>query len=350
MMFVHGKGKDDYLTGVVTAPPPEDPKFKTWKSENSMDMSWLVNYMANEIGEDFMFYEMTKEIWDATKETYSDKENTSRVIWGKGILNDLKQGELIITQYFNALNRCWQHLYLFDENKLGCPDCLRKLLRRRVFKFLFGLNKNLDEVRGRILGTKPLPSIQEACFEVRREESRQKVMQGKTSSTSSESSALAAHDSNQSAYDNKQKKNGRPWCNHCHKPGHTKDRCWQIYGKPADWKPHSLSREGQGLAASLGEKKEQQTSDNSTFFSKEQVEILQKLITQATFSQSTPTGVASVAHRGRFSIALNSQKEKNNHWRIDSGASDHMTGNADLFHIQPVFWKFYSSYCWWYYV
>ena len=80
MMFVHGKGKDDYLTGVVTAPPPEDPKFKTWKSENSMDMSWLVNYMANEIGEDFMFYEMTKEIWDATKETYSDKENTSRVI------------------------------------------------------------------------------------------------------------------------------------------------------------------------------------------------------------------------------------------------------------------------------
>ncbi|RVW91065.1 hypothetical protein CK203_039943 [Vitis vinifera] len=143
-------------------------------------------------------------------------------------------------------------------------------------------------------------------------------MQGKTSSTSSESSALAAHDSNQSAYDNKQKKNGRPWCNHCHKPGHTKDRCWQIYGKPADWKPHSLSREGQGLAASLGEKKEQQTSDNSTFFSKEQVEILQKLITQATFSQSTPTGVASVAHRVRIADGTMSKD-------LESGR---MIGNA----------------------
>ncbi|RVW90085.1 hypothetical protein CK203_035932 [Vitis vinifera] len=60
--------------------------------------------------------------------------------------------------------------------------------------------------------------------------SRQKVMLGKTSSTSSQNSALAAHGSNQSAYDNNQKKNGRPWCNRCH----IKDRCWQIYGKPAD--------------------------------------------------------------------------------------------------------------------
>ncbi|KAL6323004.1 hypothetical protein AAG906_023621 [Vitis piasezkii] len=101
--------KDDYLTGAVTAPPPEDPKFKTWKSENSMVMSWLINFMTNEIGEDFMFYETAKEIWDATKETNSDKENTSELF-----------------EHFNALNRCWQHLDLFDENKLGCPECCQK--------------------------------------------------------------------------------------------------------------------------------------------------------------------------------------------------------------------------------
>ncbi|RVX02427.1 hypothetical protein CK203_031165 [Vitis vinifera] len=115
-----------------------------------------------------------------------------------------------------------------------------------------------EDSKAPILGTKPLPSIQEACFEVRSEESRQKVMLGKTSSTSSESSALATH---------------------------------------ADWKPRSSSREGQGLAASSGEKKEQQTSNNSTFFSKERVEIIQKPITQATSSQSTLTRVASIAHK-----------------------------------------------------
>ncbi|RVW90086.1 hypothetical protein CK203_035933 [Vitis vinifera] len=115
-------GKDDYLTEAVTASPPEDPKFKTWKLENSMVMSWLINSMTNEIGEAFMFYETAKEIWDAAKETYLDKELFSV----KEILNDLKQGELTVTQYFNALNKCRQHLDLFDENKLGCPDCCRK--------------------------------------------------------------------------------------------------------------------------------------------------------------------------------------------------------------------------------
>ncbi|KAL6329514.1 hypothetical protein AAG906_021522 [Vitis piasezkii] len=121
-----------------------------------------------------------------------------------------------------------------------------------------------EDSKAPILGTKPLPSIQEACFEVRSEESRQKVMLGKTSSTSSESSALATH---------------------------------------ADWKPRRSSREGQGLAASSGEKKEQQTSNNSTFFSKERVEIIQKPITQATSSQSTLTRVASIVHKDSPKLA-----------------------------------------------
>ena len=48
--------------------------------------------------------------------------------------------------------------------------------KKRLYKFLISLNKNLDGVRGRILGTKPLPSIREVFAEVRREKSRVKIM------------------------------------------------------------------------------------------------------------------------------------------------------------------------------
>jgi len=48
--------------------------------------------------------------------------------------------------------------------------------KERVFDFLHGLNIELDEVRGRLLGAKPFPSIQEDFAELRREESRKKVM------------------------------------------------------------------------------------------------------------------------------------------------------------------------------
>lgn len=45
------------------------------------------------------------------------------------------------------------------------------------------LNNNSKEVRGRILKTKPLPSIKEVFFEVRRVENKKKVMLGELSTT-----------------------------------------------------------------------------------------------------------------------------------------------------------------------
>lgn len=34
--------------------------------------------------------------------------------------------------------------------------------KERVFDFLYGLNKDFDEVRGRVLGFKPFPEVKEA--------------------------------------------------------------------------------------------------------------------------------------------------------------------------------------------
>lgn len=41
---------------------------------------------------------------------------------------------------------------------------------------LQGLNPDLDKVRGRLLETKPFPSLRESFVEVRREESKRRVM------------------------------------------------------------------------------------------------------------------------------------------------------------------------------
>ena len=90
MMFICGKGKDDYLTGEVAIPEKNDPKFRTWKTENHMVMSWLINLMTNEIGENFLLYRTAKEIWDAAKETYSSFEKTSELFGIEAILHDLR--------------------------------------------------------------------------------------------------------------------------------------------------------------------------------------------------------------------------------------------------------------------
>ena len=53
-------------------------------------ISWLLNSMTTETGENFMYYKTAKEIWDAARETYSNKDNTSAIFEIKGILHDLK--------------------------------------------------------------------------------------------------------------------------------------------------------------------------------------------------------------------------------------------------------------------
>ena len=50
--------------------------------------------MTTDIGENFLSFDTTKEIWDIAKETFSDKENTSEIIQIEGILHDLRQGNL----------------------------------------------------------------------------------------------------------------------------------------------------------------------------------------------------------------------------------------------------------------
>ncbi|XP_050888927.1 uncharacterized protein LOC127094101 [Lathyrus oleraceus] len=234
--------------------------------------------MTNEIGENFMFYDTVKEIWDAVKETYSNVDNTFVIFEIKSILHDLRQGESFVTEYFNILNKHWQQLDIYEEVTWCCIEDQKKykelVEKDRIYKFLLGLNKDLDEVRGRILGTKPLLKIREAFSEVRREESRKKIMLGTPSSVPySESSAMAARGNQPRP----PQKKTRPWCEHCKRPGHTKETCWIIHGKPSETK-FFKGKEGRGNTTFNNQ--EDEVYSNSSLFSKEQMEALQKLLQQ----------------------------------------------------------------------
>ncbi|RVW95985.1 putative inactive ATP-dependent zinc metalloprotease FTSHI 5, chloroplastic [Vitis vinifera] len=257
-------------------PETTEPGFRKWKIENSMIMSWLINSMNNDIGENFLLFGTAKDIWDAAKETYSSSENTSELFQVESALHDFRQGEQSVTQYYNTLTR------------------------------------------GRIMGIKPLPSLREAFSEVRREESRKKVMMGSKEQPAPtlDASALAARSFNSSGGD--RQKRDRPWCDYCKKPGHYKETCWKLHGKPADWKQsHGLTEMAEHtwlptLRAHL--------FPEPSPFNKEQMEMLHKLLSQV--GSGSTTGVAFTANRGGMRP-----------WIVDTGASDHMTEDAAILQI-----------------
>lgn len=322
-MYLRGRGRLGYLTGAIPTPDVADPSYAKWESENSLIMAWLINSMEIDIGKTYLFLSTAREVWDTVQEAFSDLENSAQVFELKSKLRDQRQNSLTVTQYYGILYNLWQEIDLFYVPAWKCPDdasSYQKMLdRERLFDFLHGLNRDLDEVRGRLLGKNPLPSIREAFAEVRREESRKRVMLGPpTVAAETDQSALTTQRSS-NGNDSRGTRRDRPWCSHCSKLGHTKETCWRLHGKPADWKPRSSARApsvSQALTAAPSE---------PFPFTPDQISQLHRLLnTSAAAStinppSSTPPGT---------STAFNAQHSA---WIVDSGASDHMTGQSHQF-------------------
>ena len=115
-----------------------------------------------------LFYLIAKGIWDAVQLAYSDYEDTSQVFELRNRARNLKQENLDVTQYFNSLKKLWQELDLFQSCNWKDPEdpalCKKMLAKERIYDFLAGLNRDLDE----ILGTKLQMHIDEIFAEVRR--------------------------------------------------------------------------------------------------------------------------------------------------------------------------------------
>ncbi|KAL0410897.1 UNVERIFIED_CONTAM: hypothetical protein Slati_3679400 [Sesamum latifolium] len=121
------------------------------------------------------------------------------------------------------------------KNERDCPnDSMRHMKREenyRVYVFPAGLNQVLDEVRGRILGRKPLrPSMREVFSEIRRELTQVHPRNRKLGLVSR-------------GFDSHKDRRKKPWCEHCRKPRHTKETCWKIHGKPSNLKKKELMEE-----------------------------------------------------------------------------------------------------------
>ncbi|RVW87882.1 Retrovirus-related Pol polyprotein from transposon RE1 [Vitis vinifera] len=243
-------------------PETTEPGFRKWKIENSMIMSWLINSMNNDIGENFLLFGTAKDIWDAAKETYSSSENTSELFR----LNQL---------YMTSAKESSHNI----QANCGTKETVQVFL---------GLNRELDDKESDDgIKEQPAPTL--------------------------DASALAARSFNSSGGD--RQKRDRPWCDYCKKPGHYKETCWKLHGKPADWKPKPrFDRDGRAHVAANSEST---SVPEPSPFNKEQMEMLQKLLSQV--GSGSTTGVAFTANRGGMRP-----------WIVDTGASDHMTGDAAI--------------------
>ena len=246
-----------------------------------------------------------------------------------------------MTEYYTSLTKIWQELDIFEPTN-WCGECAGKYAKlvekQHTYDFLISLNKDLDEVRGRMLGTHPLPQIEEIFTEVHREESKRKYILGDSKTPlQTKASALAAKDqesqhTTENSSNSQHACKGNLWCDFCQRSNHNRENCWKLHGRPANQSPKPQGTFRRDTCAYQSTAKTQKLKNNDNIgglnLNKEQIEKFYKLLTpEKTTSNSL------IAQKGNFLTALKCTKTEKEPWIIDSGASDHMIGCTNLFSL-----------------
>ncbi|XP_057505543.1 uncharacterized protein LOC130788863 [Actinidia eriantha] len=331
-LYLGGKRKTRWILGKEPKPTESDPTFDEWVANNCIILGWMFNSMEDRVYHMFMYHDTVHGLWTALKQMYAHARNESRIF---ELYRDISHASqpalgLLVADYFGYLQTRWEELAqyepLSDFPSDGAVES-KRLDRRHTYQFLMGLKPEFEALRTQILNTSPLPSLYEAFAIVDGDERRRRLLPSiplpETSSTVLDQTAFVAPFGT------------RPYCQHCHKPGHLIDRCFVLH---PELKSQFNRNRGGGRVGGRGNGRGGGRATPRVGAIAEiepmhtEIPNLNQLQTQIAQLQSHLGLIPSSSSSGPMAnIAAESPTAlhgKSGHptWILDSGANNHMTG------------------------
>ncbi|KAL0796312.1 hypothetical protein Bca101_067689 [Brassica carinata] len=193
--------------------------------EDLLVLSILQHSLDPSLQEGYSYCETSKELWDTLQKVYGNKSNLSRVFEVKRAINTLSQEDTDFDKHFGKFRSLWAELEMLRPATTN-PDVLNQRREQdKVFALLLTLHPSYGDLIKHILRNKELPSLDEVCSEIQKEQGSVGLFGGgkKDLVLANQADGTA----NKSSYKPGDKK---VWvCDHCKKKGHGKDKCWILH-------------------------------------------------------------------------------------------------------------------------
>ncbi|KAF3771812.1 hypothetical protein EJ110_NYTH59454 [Nymphaea thermarum] len=141
-------------------PSVKTEKYTTWKEDNSIVMSWIMNNVQTDIAPTLAYYTTAKHMWTFLRQTYSHDKNVSKILQVEEELLKLQQGELELSQYFALVKAAYERLKALRP---PCQACYKTHFEQTmVAKFLAGLSPKYEVAIVQMLTGAEIPDLAEA--------------------------------------------------------------------------------------------------------------------------------------------------------------------------------------------
>ncbi|GJU30928.1 ribonuclease H-like domain-containing protein [Tanacetum coccineum] len=186
-----------------------------WKNKMGFIDGWILGSLSQELYVGQVYSEVAFEVWTELKETY-DKMDGSVVFNLMHKINNLKQEDLSVPDYYHKLNSLWREFDILTilpvyvcEGRPACTCDAKSTSTKhtqliRLMQFLMGLNDVYQPIRSTILDKDPLPNVKDAFYVVSREESHRGLHPGSSSTNKVNQSVPGTSGSISSSFTNEQ--------------------------------------------------------------------------------------------------------------------------------------------------
>ncbi|XP_073270434.1 uncharacterized protein [Primulina huaijiensis] len=335
LIALHANNKVAFLDGMCRRPAAGNLMLQQWERCNALVLSWIMNSVSKEIFGGIVYSTDASVVWTDIKDQF-DKVNGSGIFSLHRDIGRLVQGNNTISSYYCKLKQLWDEY----SSLVTLPSCecatARKYVehdqQQRLLQFLMGLSESYMNIRSRILMMNPLLTVGQAFSILSQEVSHRSL-----SSIEVPTSVFYSIQNKDKSTDHKREMR----CDHCHWTGHTIDYCFRLHGYPPG---HKMYKQSQGKAYNKKFGKEFQnnkkvqrevnlvddesietprttTSSGSQIFTAAQYAEILKLLGNSNL-QSTTAPIVNMTGNNLHCAS--------HAWIVDTGANEHMVGDASL--------------------